>query len=114
MSALDQVVIVFHRPQDPVNIAGAVRVMKNMGIHDLRLVRPVAYDPWRIEGVAHGTRDVVERIRHFDTLQEALADCVYVAAFAGKRWSCLMRVNRSSWAAAMMSPPLTRAAALSW
>jgi tRNA C32,U32 (ribose-2'-O)-methylase TrmJ len=39
MSALDQVVIVFHRPQDPVNIAGAVRVMKNMGIHDLRLVR---------------------------------------------------------------------------
>lgn len=85
MPALDQVVVVFHRPQDPVNIAGTVRVMKNMGLADLRLVQPVAYDPWRIEGVAHGTRDVVDRIEHFDTLPEALADCVYVAAFGGKR-----------------------------
>jgi TrmH family RNA methyltransferase len=85
MAALDQVTIVIHRPQDPVNIAGVVRVMKNMGLRDLRLVQPVAYDPWRIEGVAHGTRDLVSRIRHADTLEEALADCVYVAAFGGKR-----------------------------
>jgi len=85
MSVLDQVVVVFHKPQDPVNIAATVRVMKNMGLRDLRLVQPVAYDPWRIEGVAHGTRDIVERIRHFDTLGDALADCVYIAAFAGKR-----------------------------
>ncbi len=85
MSALENVVIVINRPQDPVNIAGTVRVMKNMGIADLRLVQPVAYDPWRIEGVAHGTRDVVDRIVHFGTLPEALADCVYVAAFGGKR-----------------------------
>ena len=74
-----------HRPQDPVNLAGTVRVMKNMGFTDLRLVQPMAYDPWRIEGVAHGTRDLVDRIRHFDTLPEALADCVYVAAFGAKR-----------------------------
>ncbi len=85
MSALGNIVVVFHRPQDPVNIAGTVRVMKNMGLADLRLVQPVAYDPWRIEGVAHGTRDVVDRIQHFDSLSEALADCVYIAAFAGKR-----------------------------
>ena len=85
MSALENIVVVFHRPQDPVNIAGTVRVMKNMGLADLRLVQPVAYDPWRIEGVAHGTRDVVDRIEHFESLSEALADCVYVAAFAGKR-----------------------------
>ncbi len=85
MSLLHQVTIVFHRPQDPVNIAGTVRVMKNMGLLDLRLVQPVAYDPWRIEGVAHGTRDIVDRIQHFETLEAALADCVYVAAFGGKR-----------------------------
>jgi len=85
VSLLHQVTIVFHRPQDPVNIAGTVRVMKNMGLVDLRLVQPVAYDPWRIEGVAHGTRDIVDRIQHFDTLDAALADCVYVAAFGGKR-----------------------------
>ncbi len=85
MSVLDQVTIVINRPQDPVNIAATVRVMKNMGIGDLRLVQPVAYDPWRIEGVAHGTRDVVARIKHFEALEDALADCVYVAAFGGKR-----------------------------
>jgi len=85
MSALDAVTVVLNKVQDPVNIAGTVRVMKNMGLSDLRLVQPVAYDPWRIEGVAHGTRDLVERVRHFDTLEAALADCVQVAAFGAKR-----------------------------
>lgn len=85
MSVLHRVAIVLNKPQDQVNIAAVVRVMKNFGFVDLRLVDPVPYDPWRIEGVAHGTRDLVERIRHFDTLDEALADCVYVAAFGAKR-----------------------------
>ncbi len=82
---LDQVRVVLLEPLDPVNIGATVRVMKNMGFADLRLVRPVAYDPWRIEGIAHGTRDIVERIQHHDTLEQALAGCVRVAAFAGKR-----------------------------
>ncbi len=85
MPKLDNIVVVFNRPQDPVNIAATVRVMKNMGVKQLRLVKPEAYDPWRIEGVAHGTRDIVQAIRHYETLQDALADCVKVAAFAGKR-----------------------------
>jgi tRNA/rRNA methyltransferase/tRNA (cytidine32/uridine32-2'-O)-methyltransferase len=85
MSILDRVAVVLHKPQDPVNIAATVRVMKNMGLSDLRLVAPVAYDPWRIEGIAHGTRDLVDRIRHFDTLGDAIADCVFTAAFGAKR-----------------------------
>jgi TrmH family RNA methyltransferase len=85
MPKLDNIVVVFNRPQDPVNIAATVRVMKNMGVKQLRLVKPEAYDPWRVEGVAHGTRDIVQAIQHFETLPEALADCVKVAAFAGKR-----------------------------
>jgi TrmH family RNA methyltransferase len=85
MSVLHRVAIVLNKPQDPVNIAATVRVMKNFGFVDLRLVQPVPYDPWRIEGIAHGTRDLVDRIRHYDTLQDALADCVHVAAFGAKR-----------------------------
>lgn len=85
MSRLDQVVVVLHKPQDPINIGATVRAMKNMGVGQLRLVKPCPYDPWRIEGVAHGTRDLVAKIRHVDTLEEAVADCVAVAAFAGKR-----------------------------
>ncbi|HEY2850743.1 MAG TPA: TrmH family RNA methyltransferase [Gemmatimonadaceae bacterium] len=85
MPRLDSVAIILNEPQDPINIAATIRAMKNMGFRDLRLVKPVPYDPWRIEGVAHGTRDLVDRIVHFDSLKEALADCVKVAAFAGKR-----------------------------
>jgi TrmH family RNA methyltransferase len=85
VSVLHQVVIVLNEPQDPINIAATIRAMKNMGVRHLRLVNPVQYDPWRIEGVAHGTRDLVDQIVHFDSLQGALADCVRVAAFAGKR-----------------------------
>jgi tRNA/rRNA methyltransferase/tRNA (cytidine32/uridine32-2'-O)-methyltransferase len=84
---LDHLTVVLAFPQDPVNIAATVRAMKNMGVSDLRLVQSVAYDPFRIEGVAHGTRDLVEKIRHFDTLDAALADCHRVIGFAGKRRS---------------------------
>jgi tRNA/rRNA methyltransferase/tRNA (cytidine32/uridine32-2'-O)-methyltransferase len=82
---LDNTCVVLYEPQDPVNIAAVVRAMKNMGVHTLRLVNPVAIDPTRIEGVAHGTRDVVNAIQHFTTLDEALADCVRVAGFTARR-----------------------------
>ena len=84
-SLLSAVTVVLYESQDPINIGAVVRAMKNMGVWDLRLVRPCAYDPNRIEQIAHDTRDVVERIRHFETLDEALADCVRVVAFSGRR-----------------------------
>ncbi len=84
-SILSAVKVVLYEPQDPVNIGAVVRAMKNMGANDLRLVRPCRYDLTRIEQIAHDTRDVVERIKHYETLDEALADCVRVAAFTGRR-----------------------------
>lgn len=84
-SRLDNTCVVLYEPQDPVNIAAVVRAMKNMGLHALRLVNPVEYDPTRIEGVAHGTRDVVSAVRHFSSLDDALADCVRVAGFTARR-----------------------------
>ena len=84
-SILSRAHVVLYEPQLPVNIAATVRAMKNMGVSSLRLVRPCEYDPNLIEVVAHDTRDVVERIQHFDDLDAALADCVRVAGFAGKR-----------------------------
>jgi tRNA/rRNA methyltransferase/tRNA (cytidine32/uridine32-2'-O)-methyltransferase len=83
-SILHAVRVVLYEPQDPINIGAVVRAMKNMGVRDLRLVRPVPYDRNRLEQIAHDTRDVAERIEHFETLEAALADCVRVAAFAGK------------------------------
>jgi TrmH family RNA methyltransferase len=76
--ALDNVVIVLDHPQNLVNIAGVVRAMKNMGLSRLRLVSPDEFDPWRIEGIAHRSEDVVNSVHIHDTLKEAVADCVYV------------------------------------
>jgi TrmH family RNA methyltransferase len=90
VSLLRNIRVVLHEPQDPVNIGGTVRVMKNMGLDDLVLVRPFRYDPEKIERIAHNTRDLAGRVRHADELHEALSDCVAVYAFAGKhraaRW----------------------------
>ena len=84
-SRLTRVKVVLYEPQDPVNIAAVIRAMKNMGVHSLRLVRPVAYDPHRIAGVAHDTEDIIAAIEHFESLEEALADCVRVAGFTARR-----------------------------
>ena len=84
-SPLANVAIVLFEPQDHVNIAAAVRAMKNMGVHQLRLVRPVPWDPVRLEGIAHDTQDVIDAIRSFDSLDEAIADCVRVAGFTARR-----------------------------
>lgn len=85
--------MVLDEPQDPVNIAAVVRAMKNMGVHQLRLVRPAEYDPTRVERVAHDTRDIVARIRHFDALDDALADCVRVAGFTARRRAAKWRIS---------------------
>lgn len=77
--------VVLVEPQDPVNIAGTVRAMKNMGLASLRLVRPVEYDKIRLEGIAHGTMDLIDRIEHFDDLEAALAGCVRVVGFTARR-----------------------------
>ena len=84
-SLLHAVSVVLFEPQDPINIGAVVRAMKNMGVSDLRLVRPCRYDHTRIEQVAHDTRDIVAGIRHFDDLESALADCVRVVAFSARR-----------------------------
>lgn len=75
---LDNVVIVLDEPQDVVNIAGVVRAMKNMGFSRLRLVRPAEFDPYRIEGIAHRTEEIVESAAILDSLDEAVADATFI------------------------------------
>src|SRR3954454_22914727 len=84
-SLLGAVIVVLYEPQDPVNIAATIRAMKNMGVYRLRLVRPVAYEVVRLEGIAHGTMDIIERIERFESFDDAVADCVRVVGFTARR-----------------------------
>ncbi len=75
---LSRVTVVLDHPQNVVNIAGVVRVMMNFGLGDLRLVNPDEFDAYRIEGIAHRSRFLVEATTLFDTLEEAVADCSWI------------------------------------
>lgn len=84
MTPLDGVVVVLWESQDYVNIAATIRAMKNFGLSRLRLVSPAEWDPWRIEGIAHDTEDIVEATSIFDSLTDALADCSFVVGMTAR------------------------------
>jgi TrmH family RNA methyltransferase len=81
---LSRVVFVLWNTQNIVNIAGTIRAMKNFGLHRLRLVAPLEWDPGRIEGIAHDTEDIVARTQIFQTLEQALADCSYTLGMTAR------------------------------
>ncbi|HTR76762.1 MAG TPA: TrmH family RNA methyltransferase [Gemmatimonadaceae bacterium] len=99
-SKLDSIRVVLYEPQDPVNIAATVRAMKNMGVGALALIRPVPFDPVRLEGIAHGTQDLIERIQVHQSLETAVSDCVRVLAFTARRRAAKFRVLEPKAAAA--------------
>ncbi|MDT8367991.1 MAG: RNA methyltransferase [Longimicrobiales bacterium] len=84
-NALDRIVLVLHETQDLVNIAGTIRAMTNMGIFRLRLVRPREYSEYRIRGIAHRAGPVLDSLEILDSLDEALADTVWVVGTSARR-----------------------------
>ncbi len=70
----DNISIVLQRPRYPENIGSAARAMCNMGFKDLIVVDPGIWDEERIRRLAtHTASAVVDRIKRFDSLEEALA-----------------------------------------
>jgi TrmH family RNA methyltransferase len=92
-------VLVLVNPQDIVNIASAVRIAKNFGLEKIRLVNPEVFDPYRIEGIAHNTADLVARIEILDSLEAAIADCVFTAVLTARERAAKRRVMRPREAA---------------
>jgi len=73
--------IVLVTPQMGENIGAAARAMRNFGLTDLRLVRP--RDGWpnvKAVAAAVGATDVLDRVRVFGDLAEAIADRTCVLA----------------------------------
>lgn len=88
-------VLVLVAVQDLVNLASCIRVAKNFGIEQVRLVAPECpVDFYRIEGVAHNTIDVLERMTVHETLDEAFADLTYVYGLTGRERTAKRTVLR--------------------
>jgi TrmH family RNA methyltransferase len=92
--------LVLVNPQDLVNIAAAVRIARNFGVERMRLVNPEAFDPWRIEGIAHNSAGFVATIEIMDSLEAAVADCVHVAVLTARGRTAKRRTVRPREAAA--------------
>ena len=92
-------ILVLVNPQDIVNIASAVRIAKNFGIEQVRLVNPEIFDPYRIEGIAHNTADLVSRIEILDSLEAAISDCVFTAVLTARERAAKRRMMRPGEAA---------------
>lgn len=95
-------ILVLVNPQDIVNIASAVRIAKNFGIEQVRLVSPEVFDPYRIEGIAHNTADLVARIEILDSLESAVGDCVFTAVLTARERAAKRRMLRPREAAAAL------------
>ena len=62
----------------PGNIGAAARVMANLGVADLRLVRPRVFPAQAASARAAGAEHILEQATVCDTLEEATAGCSFV------------------------------------
>jgi TrmH family RNA methyltransferase len=91
---LDRLIVVLWQPQNLINVAATIRAMKNFGLLRLRVVSPAEWDPWRIEGIAHDTGDVVAATEHFDDLAPAIADCTFTVGTTARGRRAKRSVSR--------------------
>jgi len=75
-----QLSIILVSPARAENIGAAARAMKTMGFTDLRIVASQAHLEPAARWVAHGAGDILDNIRHFDTLKEALEGIDFTVA----------------------------------
>jgi len=68
----------------PGNIGAVARAMKNMGQSNLMLVNPRYFPHEDATARASGADDILANARVVSTLDEALADCVYVAGASAR------------------------------
>lgn len=68
----------------PGNIGAVARAMKNMGLRELVLVKPLHFPHADATARASGAEDLLESARVVHSLDEAIADCGYVAGASAR------------------------------
>ncbi len=80
IQSVSQLRIVLVESSHPGNIGAVARAMKTMAIDDLVLVRPQYFPHAEATARASAASDVLERARVVGSVEEAVADCGFVAA----------------------------------
>jgi len=71
---LNAIRIVLVEPKGPFNIGSVARIMKNMGLGELALVRPVDFKNDEAYRAAVGAKEILEGALVFDSLPEAIRE----------------------------------------
>ncbi len=83
--ALSRLGVVLVRPHTPANLGSAARAARNFGVEDLRLVEPAAPVDEESRRLASGADGVLDGLRRFPTLSEAVAEFDAVVATSSLR-----------------------------
>ncbi|MDD3738538.1 MAG: tRNA/rRNA methyltransferase [Lentimicrobiaceae bacterium] len=79
-------IFILVKPAIPENIGASARAIKTMGFDDLRIVDSEKHLDPKTKILAHGSTDIVDNIKHFNSLEEAISDIDFIiAATARKR-----------------------------
>lgn len=76
--------IILLETSHPGNIGAVARAMKNMGLRDLALVEPWYFPHADATARASGAEDILASAQVVDNLDDAIADCVYVAGASAR------------------------------
>ncbi|MDE1464353.1 tRNA/rRNA methyltransferase [Spartinivicinus poritis] len=74
-------------PKRPENVGAAARALKTMGFNGLRIVNSQAHLVPEAQWVAHGAKEILANVQHFNQLQEATADLDFTVATTVKKRS---------------------------
>jgi TrmH family RNA methyltransferase len=77
MTSLVRIVLI--DPSHPGNVGSVARAMKNMALEDLTLVRPRSFPHAESNALAAGADDILARARVVGSVEEAIADCAFIA-----------------------------------
>ena len=77
MTSLVRVVLI--DPSHPGNIGSVARAMKNMALSDLVLVRPRSFPHAESTALAAGADDILAGARVVESVEQAIADCAFIA-----------------------------------
>jgi len=82
---LPRVRVVLVRPEAPVNVGAAARIVRNTGLLGLDVVDPGDWRTVECWRTAWGAHEVLEQARVFADLAAAVASAGYVLGFTGRR-----------------------------
>lgn len=83
----DDIVFILYKPAVPGNIGAAARAMKTMGFGQLRLIDAADHLSDEARMLAHGSHDILETARTYNSFDKAVADMDFLIASTAKNRS---------------------------